>query len=183
MTELNAPFSGISLRQVHDNILLTLINRQDLNCSIMTGASPVFNHTTFAEFQWRRDSFLTHIYVLSPGFEKRLGLLSGEFVEILEDLHGLQSVRDCPNFVCDDATDMIRIDNHQASIQSRLVGLSGESVSLFSDCCHLAAYIFACQLCCKDWRASSIPVSATHHYLLMSSQSNSTPLPPGRNIC
>ncbi|KFY00503.1 hypothetical protein V490_01321 [Pseudogymnoascus sp. VKM F-3557] len=131
---------------------------QDLNCSIMTGSSPIFDHTTFAELQWRRDSFLTHIYVLSPGFKRLLDMLNEEFVEVLEDLLGLQSIRDCPNFDCYDATDMIRVDNHQASIQSRLAGLSATKVPLLSECCHLAAYIFACQLCCKVWRASSIPV-------------------------
>jgi hypothetical protein len=172
--ELNVLFSGKSICRAYNDIFLTLINRQDLNCSIMTGSSPIFDHTTFAELQWRRDSFLTHIYVLSPGFERRLDLLNEEFVEVLEDLHGLQSIRDCPNFDCYDATDMIRVDNHQASIQSRLAALSATKVSLLSECCHLAAYIFACQLCCKVWRASSIPVRKSHHYELGLSLSNSS---------
>lgn len=144
---------------INYTFMLTFFNRQDLNCSVMTGSSRVFDHTTFAEIHWGRDSFLSHLYVLSPGFETRSDLLNKDFVGILEDLHALQSIRDSPNFICDDATDMLRIDNHQASIQSRLAILSVSNMPIFSECCNLAAYISACQLCCKVWRSSSIPVS------------------------
>ena len=140
------------------------MRRQDLNCSVMTGSHRVFDHTTFAELQWRRDPFSPNLFVLSPGFEKRSHLLSKEFVKVLEDIHALQFIRDSPDFVCEDTTWMMHIDNHQASVQSRLVDLP--KVSLFIECCHLAAYISACQLCGKVWRASAIPVSRFHESCL-----------------
>jgi hypothetical protein len=52
---------------------------------------------------------------------------------------------------------MARIDNHQASIQSRLVSLPASSN--IPDCCHLAAYLCSTMLRCKKWRSSTIPVS------------------------
>ena len=138
--------------------------RQDLNCSIMTKSNRMFDHTVFAELQWKRDSFSPAFYSILPGFEKRLDVLSAEFVEVLQDIHALQRMRDSPHFVCEDITEMIRVDNHQASVQSRLVLLP--RVSSFSECCHLAAYISACQLCYKVWRASTIPVSGYLHSTL-----------------
>lgn len=128
---------------------------QDLNCSIMAGSTRMFDHTTFAELHWRTDPFSPNLYVLSPGFQMKSYLLSEELVETLEDLHALQYIRDTPDFVCKDTTRMIYVDNCQASVQSRLMGLS--NLSPFMECCRLAAYISACQLCRKVWRASAMP--------------------------
>ena len=51
---------------------------------------------------------------------------------------------------------MAHINNHTASIQSRLVGLPNLSPVL--ECCHLAAYVCSVMLCCKVWCALVIPV-------------------------
>jgi hypothetical protein len=83
-------FSGRSQHFNFDTLFLPNVNRQDLNCSIMTGSERVLDHTTFAELQWRRDPFSPGFFVLSPGFEKRSNLLTEDFVEILEDLNALQ---------------------------------------------------------------------------------------------
>lgn len=123
----------------------------------MTGSSRVFDHTTFAELQWRRDPFSPNLFVLPPGFQEISHLLTEGFIEVLEDMHALQSIRDSPGFVCKDTTWMLHVDNHQASLQSRIVGLPKQSLLL--ECCQLAAYIAACQLCTKVWRASVMPVS------------------------
>jgi hypothetical protein len=123
----------------------------------MTGGKRVVDHTTFAELQWRRDPFSPDFFVLPRGFQKRLHLLSGEFVEVLKDIHALQCIRDSPALAREDTIMMVQVDNHHASIESRLVGLP--KLSVFQECCHLAAYLCACMLCCKIWHHSVIPVS------------------------
>jgi hypothetical protein len=126
----------------------------------MAGSKRMFDHTTFAELQWKRDPFSPSHYTLSPGFQIRSVLFPVEFIEIMEDIHALKCMRDSPAFVCEDTTWIMHVDNHQASIQSRLVDLPNQS--LFLECCYLAAYIAAVQLCKKVWRASSMPVSRIH---------------------
>lgn len=128
---------------------------QDLNCSVVAGSSRLFDHTTFVELDWRRDPFTPNFYALSPGFRARAHLFSDEFIRILEDTHALQCIRDSPNFGCKDTGEMMRYDSHQGSVQSRLVDLPKDSI--FLECCYLAIYISACQLCSKAWRALAIP--------------------------
>lgn len=53
---------------------------------------------------------------------------------------------------------MAHVDNHQASIQSRLVDLPNLSLSHIADCCQIAAYLCSTMLRCKIWRTSTIPV-------------------------
>lgn len=139
--------------------ILTLADRQDLNCSVMTGSSRIVDHTTFAELQWTRDPFNPKAFTLPPGFQKRLHLLTSDFVEVLKDVHALQCIRDHAHFGEEDTMSMAQIDNHQASIQSRLAGL--QNSSSFLDCCHLSAYLCSTMLRCKVWRASVTPVSGS----------------------
>lgn len=75
---------------------------------------------------------------------------------MLEDIHALQCIRDVPHFTKGDVLLMAHINNHTASIQSRLVGLPDLSPVL--KCCHLAAYVCSVMLCCKVWCALVIPV-------------------------
>lgn len=75
---------------------------------------------------------------------------------MLEDIHALQCIRDLPRFTKADVMLMARINNHTASIQSRLVGLPNLSPVL--ECCHLAAYVCSVMLCCTVWCALVIPV-------------------------
>lgn len=134
--------------------------RQDLNCAVIAGSPRLFDHTTFVELEWRRDPFTPNFYTLSLGFRARAHLFRDEFIRVLEDTHALQCIRDSPNFGCRDTGEMIRYDSHQGSVQSRLVDLPKDS--LFLECCYLAIYISACQLCSKAWKALAIPVSALH---------------------
>jgi len=122
----------------------------------MTGSTRVVDHTTFAELQWRRDPFSPSFFRLPPGFQARFHLLSKEFVEVLEDIHALQCIRDFARSASWDILSMAHINNHQASIQSRLVGL--ENLSSILECCYLAAYLCSSMLCCKVWCALVIPV-------------------------
>ncbi|KAJ6126989.1 N-ethylmaleimide reductase [Penicillium sp. IBT 18751x] len=128
----------------------------DLNASVMTGSGRVIDHTTFPELQWTRDPFSPKLFTLPPGFQPLAHLLGEEFVEVLQDVFALQCIRDSTFFGKEDVITMSYIDNHQASIQSRLVSLP--KVSLVSDCCHLAAYLCSTMLRCKIWRTSTIPL-------------------------
>jgi hypothetical protein len=143
-------------------VSLTLMVRQDLNSSVISGSNRIFDHTTFAELQWRRDPFSSTFYSLPPGFQKKSHLLTEKLVEILEDVHALQCIRDSVSFRCEDTTLVIYLDNHQASIQSRLVALPNRSV--FLDCCQLATYLSSCMLCPKFWRVSPVPVRIFHPF-------------------
>ncbi|KAI0377550.1 hypothetical protein F5Y04DRAFT_264105 [Hypomontagnella monticulosa] len=131
---------------------------QDLTSSVMTGSKRIVHHTTFAELEWRRDPFTPNAYTVPTGFEKVSYLLTEELVEVLKDLHALQYIRDFARFTGEDMVSMARVDNHQASIQSRLAMLvSSPGVSSFLDCCHLAAYLCSATLRCKIWPASVVP--------------------------
>ncbi|KAI4596318.1 hypothetical protein KJ359_005447 [Pestalotiopsis sp. 9143b] len=143
---------------------------QDLNASIMTGSDRVVDHTTFDELQWKRDPFAATFFVLAPGFQKRAQLFPEDFVEVLKDIHALQCVQDLPGYSCQNPIEMLRVDNHQASIGSRLVGLPKLSPVL--EACHLAAYLSACMLCSKVWRHSAIPSYVSKHLLHSLQQSD-----------
>ncbi|KIA75422.1 hypothetical protein HK57_00098 [Aspergillus ustus] len=128
---------------------------QDLNSSILAGTRRTVDHTTFAELLWTRDQFVPSFYRLPPGFQSRLHLLTGDFATVLEDLHALQCIRDVRSARNASAMFMLHINNHTASIQSRL-----ESLSVTSDlqeCCRLGAYLCSVMLCCKVWCELVIP--------------------------
>jgi hypothetical protein len=139
------------------SLFLIKFHRSDLNSSVMTGSSRVIDHTTFSELQWKRDPFSSSFFILPPGFHPQSHLLGEDFIEVLKDVFALQCIRDSAFFGEEDVIAMARIDNHQASIQSRLVSLPASSN--IPDCCHLAAYLCSTMLRCKKWRSSTIPVS------------------------
>ncbi|KAL5088527.1 hypothetical protein Trisim1_006484 [Trichoderma cf. simile WF8] len=128
---------------------------QDLNASILSGSDRIVDHNTFSELRWQRDSFTPSFYQLPSGFEMILQLLSEDFVEILEDLHALQCIRNYSSCDKGDPFVMAYINNHTASIQSRLVNLATSSFIL--KCCSTAAYICSIMLCCHPWCALVIP--------------------------
>ncbi|RFU77289.1 hypothetical protein TARUN_4965 [Trichoderma arundinaceum] len=129
---------------------------QDLNSSVMTGSNRIVDHTTFAELQWKRDPFASTYFVLPLGFQKKAHLFDENFIEVIKDIHALQCVQDLPRYSCQNPVEMLRVDNQQASIGSRLVDLPKLSATL--EACYLAAYLSACMLCCKVWRHSVMPV-------------------------
>ena len=133
------------------------VNRQDLNANVMTASNRMIDHTTFSEMHWKRDLFSPHFFVLPVGFQTPAHLFSEEFIEVIKDIHALQCIRESASFACEDTVSILHVDNHQAWIQSRLMNLPDSSA--FQECCHLAAYLSACMLCCKVWRSSVIPVS------------------------
>ncbi|KAL4982733.1 hypothetical protein BDW68DRAFT_50099 [Aspergillus falconensis] len=128
---------------------------QDLNSSILAGSRRIVDHTTFAELLWMRDPFVPNSYRLPLGFQSRSHILGEEFGAVLEDIHALQCIRDIPRTPGADAMLMLHINNHIASVQSRLVALSG--LSQLQECCRLAAYLCSVTLCCKVWCELVIP--------------------------
>ncbi|KAL4861338.1 hypothetical protein BDV12DRAFT_69636 [Aspergillus spectabilis] len=128
---------------------------QDLNSSILAGSRRIYDHTTFSELQWTRDPFLPNFFRLPPGFQTRSYLLAKELIEVLEDLHALQCIRDVPYYSKADVMLMTQINNHTASIQSRFMSLP--RISPVQECVHLAAYNCSVMLCCKVWCELVIP--------------------------
>lgn len=124
---------------------------------MLAGSRRVTDHTTFAELEWTRDRFALKSFQLPPGLQTRSHLLDEGLIEVLEDVQALQWIRDGRRWGDDDAMSMARINNHIASIQSRLVGLS--DLSSAAGCCRLAAYLCSIMLCCKVWCGLVIPVS------------------------
>ncbi|KAL4971542.1 hypothetical protein BDW66DRAFT_145972 [Aspergillus desertorum] len=111
---------------------------QDLNSSVVSGSRRIVDHRTFAELLWTRDPFVPNSYRLPPGFQSRSHILSEDFAAVLEDLHALQCIREVPRIPGAGAMVMLHINNHTASVQSRLIGLSG--LSHVQECCRLAAH-------------------------------------------
>ena len=129
----------------------------------MTGSRRIISHETFPELHWTRDPHSPTTFTLPPGFQPYAHLLDDGFIEVLKDVSALQCIRDSTFFVTEDVIDMARIDNQQASIQSRLVSLPIREG--FAECCHTAAYLCSAMLRCKLWRGSTIPVSYLILYL------------------
>lgn len=128
-----------------------------MNASILSNSDRIVDHTTFSELLWQRDSFTPSFYQLPSGFQKISHLLSDKFIEVLEDLHALQCIRNCSSYKKGDPFIMAYINNHTASIQSRLVNLV--KTSPMHRCCYIAAYICSIMLCCHVWCTLAIPVS------------------------
>ncbi|KAH6653251.1 hypothetical protein BKA67DRAFT_593227 [Truncatella angustata] len=152
---------------------------QDLNSSILAGSSRIVEHTTFVELQWTRDPFSPSFFRLAPGFQARSNLLTKNFIEILEDIQALRCIRDLPCFVRWDVVRMASINNHTASIQSRLVGLPKPSPILES--CHLAAYLCSVMLCCTVWCALVIPSHISSQLLRVLQHANGDPIWDGHS--
>ncbi|KAH8688544.1 putative N-ethylmaleimide reductase [Ilyonectria robusta] len=147
---------------------------QDLNSSVMTGSSRIVDHTTFAELQWRRDPFSPSYFQLPPGFQALSHSLPKEFGEVLEDVYALQCIRDFSRSPNPDILSMAYINNHQASIQSRLLGIG--NISPMLECCRLAAYLCSSMLCCKVWCALVIPSHVSLQLLRKLQQTNDDPM-------
>ncbi|KAF5577109.1 nucleoside diphosphate sugar epimerase [Fusarium pseudoanthophilum] len=119
---------------------------QDLNSSIMVGSKRIVDHTTFTELQWQRDSIAPDFFELPPGFKVRSHLFSQEFLDIVRDIHALQSIRNIYQRTGRPVS-TVNINSHTASIQSRLQALP--NTCPISKACHLAAYMCSVMLCCK----------------------------------
>lgn len=160
--ELNARYSGENKKIYHFLTVLSMLmywNRQDLYAHILTASERIVTHDTFNELRWERDIFPSDIFVLSPGFQKRAYLFPEEFLEVLIDIHAMQSCRDSSFFAYEDTVSMMHVDNQQASVQSKLASLP--TMPYVVECSRWAAYLAASMLCCKVWRLSVLPVSTT----------------------
>ncbi|KAL4812298.1 hypothetical protein BDW67DRAFT_178855 [Aspergillus spinulosporus] len=137
---------------------------QDLNSSLLAGSRRIVDHTTFTALLWTRDAFVPSAYSLPPGFQSRSHMLGKEFCAVLEDVHALQCIRNIPRLKKTDAITMLHINNHTASVQSRLIALSG--LSPLQECCRLAACLCSVTLCCKVWCELVIPSHISSQLLI-----------------
>ncbi|KAH9904174.1 hypothetical protein F4778DRAFT_734284 [Xylariomycetidae sp. FL2044] len=152
---------------------------QDLNSSVATGSRRIVDHQTFSELRWWRDPFTPSAFVLPAGFRRARtpdDLLTADFVELLEDVHALQCVREGGRFPAEEfALSMARLDNQQASIQSRLASLPGGR-SAFLECCRLGTYLCSALLRCRIWRTSVVPSHLSLRLLQALQQANQDPI-------
>ncbi|KAI1359247.1 hypothetical protein F5Y08DRAFT_85600 [Xylaria arbuscula] len=146
---------------------------QDLNASILAGSPRIVDHTTFSELSWKRESLPPSSFRLAPGFQKRSHLFSEDFIEVLEDLHALQCLRESTPPLKFNVLGMEHINNHMASLQSRIVDLPKTSSAVF--CCHLAAYLCTVMLCCRVWCAPVIPSHFSSQLLRELQRTNDDP--------
>lgn len=123
----------------------------------MTGTSRITDHNTFTDLQWRRNLLTPYSFTLPSGFHTVSHRLTDDFIEILEDIHAFQCIRDTYHSEGSDTLTIAQIDNQQASIQSRLAMMS--TSSHFMDVLCLAAYLSSATLRCRIWHDSVIPVS------------------------
>ncbi|KAI1122969.1 hypothetical protein F5Y10DRAFT_286608 [Nemania abortiva] len=147
---------------------------QDLNSSILSGSSRIVDHKTFSELRWTRDSFPQSYFRLPPGFQMRSHLLSKNFIEVLEDLHALQCIRNATSSKLCEALTMAYINNHSAFVQSRLAALP--NLSSVVACCRLAAYLCSTMLSCKIWCALVIPFHVSSRLLSELQKANDDPV-------
>lgn len=148
-------YSG-KLPELHLFPSTNVCNRQDLNSSIVVGSKRIFNHKTFAELEWERNSVTRDLLQLPPGLQIRSHLFSDDFIEVLEDIYALERIRDDYR-PADCVVSAVFINGQTASIQSRLEALPKETQ--ISRCCYLGAYLCSVMLCCTVWCALVIPVS------------------------
>ncbi|KAK5627014.1 hypothetical protein RRF57_002729 [Xylaria bambusicola] len=147
---------------------------QDLNASILAGSRRIVDHTTFSELRWTRDSCPPSFFRLPPGFQIQPGLLTEDFIEVLEDLHALQCLRDTTPPLKSQVLKMEDINNHMAYIQSRIMNLPKPPPAVF--CCYLAACLCSVMLCCRVWCAPIIPSHFSTQLLRKLQQANDDPL-------
>ncbi|KAI1199771.1 hypothetical protein F5X97DRAFT_295359 [Nemania serpens] len=147
---------------------------QDLNSSVLAGTRRIVDHTTFSELRWTRDAFSPSYFRLPAGFQIRCHLLPLELIEVLEDLNALQCIRDAPLTKKFDVAASAQVNNHAASIQSRLVGLP--DLDPVVSCCRLAGYLCSVTLCCKVWCALVIPPHVSSKLLGIIQHTNNDPV-------
>lgn len=134
----------------------------------MTGSARIVDHDTFKELHWGRNSTNPPgVFLLPEGFGEISHLLSKGLIETLEDINAFQQIRDSDLFPVATVLSPTQLDNHQASIQSRLTGPANIAQdSPLQESCRLAAYLCCTMLRCRIWRTSGAPVRSERDYLL-----------------
>lgn len=141
------------------------------------GTRRFFFYGDFPELAAIRDPFRANFYYLPNGFNDLRQFFSSEFLSVLEDINALCVLRDSSCMCGDSPVSELRVDNCQASIESRLVDLrnisrnSGQICPVFESCIY-AAYACTYMLFTKTWEASFIPTFCSRQLLqtLQSSQ-------------
>lgn len=146
----------------------------------MIGTRRYFSHEDFPELSANRDPFRAKFYSVPSGFNCLRETLPVELLTVLEDIHALCILRDAQ---CMDGTlpiSELRIDNCQASIESRLTNLrnrfctSGHTSPLL-ECCIYAAYVSTYSLYTKIWESTLVPSFCSRRLLQILQDTQSDP--------
>ncbi|KAI9689920.1 MAG: hypothetical protein M1822_009802 [Bathelium mastoideum] len=159
--------SSIRHGYLHDGIKRAVF-WQDLICAVLTGSTRAIDHETFVELIWRRDPLLLPIFQVPEGFVRSADLLGSEFLSIVRDIRALQAIRDATDVDYYDSVTIMRLDNHQASIESRLYNLGKDPMRFENPalyCCIVAAHICTYMLFTEVWSASVVPSFLTRYLM------------------
>ncbi|KAL9075795.1 MAG: hypothetical protein Q9157_003896 [Trypethelium eluteriae] len=155
----------MQLCTIHQAILHDGIKRaifwQDLLSAILTGSRRIMSHEFFAELSWTRDPLCLSIAQIPEGFGTSEDVLGNTFLSIVQDIRALQVIRDTTDVDQRDAVTIMHLDNHQASIESRLYNLGKDPMRFQNPtlyCCILTAHICTYMLFTEVWGASWVPL-------------------------
>lgn len=125
----------------------------------LTGSRRALSHDIFPELYWNRDPFLSSLYTLPAGFLPLRYIFGAELAEVIEDLHALQVFRETSDIDCSDPISVMRLDNHQAWIESRLYwcfqAADAENGMVTSSI--LTLYLCAYMMFTSVWASTFIP--------------------------
>ncbi|KAI9708117.1 MAG: hypothetical protein M1820_004321 [Bogoriella megaspora] len=148
---------------MHDGVRRAIF-WQDLFCAVLLGSNRRVSHETFVELAWQRDPLRSSIFEIPPGFVASADLLEPDFLSVVKDIRALQMIRDATDVDHNDAVTIMHLDNHQASIESRLYDLVKDPLRFHNPtlyCCLNAAYICSYMLFTEVWGSSLIPSHLT----------------------
>ncbi|KAL7902837.1 hypothetical protein HDV63DRAFT_384728 [Trichoderma sp. SZMC 28014] len=151
-------FCDSKLIHLHDGIKRAIF-WQDLNSAWIIGSERRFAHDSFPELHWSRNPFLSSVYMLPPGFEPLRHEFGSDLIKVVQDIYALQHYRESSIVDLDDPTSLLHLDNHQASIESRLYShflTTDESSGVLAGCI-LALYLCTYMLFSEVWAGHFIP--------------------------
>ena len=128
--------------------------------ALFTGSWRILTHESFAELAWKRDSLRPSIYQTPIGFQIFASALGNDFLDIAADIKALQIMTDAQRVDCRDAVSVMHLDNHQASVESRLQILGRDPMRFVNPglyACICASHLCSYTLYTDIWTSNLIP--------------------------
>ena len=133
-----------------------MADRQDLVGAVVSGSTRLFDHDTFPELRWNRQSCDSPSSSLPSGFQTYLHLVGHDLCVTIQDIETLKAVLERSRIEGTKSSVILEIDNMQASIESRLYSFRNGTDETV-ECCRLAAYICAYLFFSDIWNAHLVP--------------------------
>lgn len=132
---------------------------RDLDSALLTGSQRLFCHESFQELYWQRNPTHCQYHLLPEGFACRRHLFTKPFLEVVEDIHAMESMSCSVELDGSDCSVLSRLDNQQAWQESRIYSmiLQLPRNDPWLHCCHWAAYICSYVMFTSIWESKMIP--------------------------